>query len=342
VPAVLVTHADEPLGRRIVKTLFHDERVERVLALGAGAAPRSFDRFLAGSPPRVAYARVDLAKHRPMADLFHSARFREAGIDTVVHVPSHGPSGALASKTHAGPLVSGVPSRTAEARLVLQHSLDARSVTSLIVIGSAFVYRLVPGNANRLSETNELDLDPNVPAEIRSWIDCDMVFHAEVGNHRARVVLLRVPTVVASGGFVYLNPALSGPSGLRLRPIGFDPMCAVVAEQDVARAVLAAVHGGTSGVYNVAGTEHLPLSVLGRWTRRPTVPVPDPVLRAASFAARMLREPQLRASVEGAHLRYGFSLDTRRAERDLGFRPGYRVGLGRAGDGRVQLETAPV
>ena len=341
-PAVLVTHADEPLGRRLVKTLFHDERVERIFALGGGSAPRSFDRFLAGSPPRVSYARVDLAKHRPMADLFHSARFREVGIDTVVHVPSHGPSGALASKEHAGRLVSGVPPRTAEARLVLQHSLDVRSVTSLIVIGSAFVYRLVPGNANRLSETSELDLDPNVPAEIRSWIDCDMVFHAEVGNHRARVVLLRVPTVVASGGFVYLNPALSGASGLRLRPIGFDPMCAVVAEQDVAQAVAAAVHGTTSGVYNVAGTEHLPLSVLGRWTRRPTVPVPGSVLRAASFAARLLREPQLRASVEGAHLRYGFSLDTRRATRDLGFRPSYRVGLGRAGDGRVQLETSPV
>jgi len=342
VPAVLVTHADEPLGRRIVKTLFHDERIERVFALGAGAAPRSFDRFLAGSPPRVAYARVDLAKHRPMADLFHSARLREAEIDTVVHVPSHGPSGALASRQRAEALVSGVSSRTAEARLVLQHSLDARSVTSLIVIGSAFVYRLAPGNANRLCETSELDLDPNVPAEIRSWIDCDMVFHAEVGNHLARVVLLRIPTVVASGGFVYLNPALSGPSGLRLRPVGFDPMCAVVAEQDVAQAVLAAVHGGTSGVYNVAGTEHLPLSVLGRWTRRPTVPVPNSVLRAASFAARVLREPQLRASVEGAHLRYGFSLDTRRAERDLGFRPSYRVGLGRAGDGRIQLETSPV
>ena len=77
-PAVLVTHADEPLGRRVVKTLFHDDRIERIFALGGGAAPRGFDRFLAGSPPRVAYARIDLAKHRPMTDFFHSARFREA------------------------------------------------------------------------------------------------------------------------------------------------------------------------------------------------------------------------------------------------------------------------
>ena len=42
------------------------------------------------------------------------------------------------------------------------------------------------------------------------------------------------------------------------------------------------------------------------------------------------------------HLRYGFTLDTRRVQRDLGFRPTHRVGLGRAGDGRLQLETSPV
>ncbi len=339
---VLITHADEPLGLRVTKTLFPDPRVGRILAAGAGPPPRAFDRFLAGSPPRMSYQRVDLAKHRPVADLFHSALFREAEIDTVVHVPSHGPGAGAAARRSVMPLVSGVPPRTAEARLVLQHALEARSVDSLVVVGSAFVYRLAPGNANRVSEESELNLDPDLPGEIRSWIDCDMIFHAEVGSDRARVVLLRVPTVVASGGFVYLNPALAGPGGPRVRPLGFDPLCAVVADKDVALAVQAAVHGDTSGVYNVAGAEHLPLSVLGRWTRRPTVPVPASVLRAAAFAARVLRQPELRSSVEGPHLCYGFTLDTRRVQRDLGFRPTHRVGLGRAGDGRLQLETSPV
>ena len=43
---VLVTHADEPIGRRIVKTLFHDPEVEGILAVGDGPSPRGFDRFL--------------------------------------------------------------------------------------------------------------------------------------------------------------------------------------------------------------------------------------------------------------------------------------------------------
>jgi UDP-glucose 4-epimerase len=333
--SILVTHADEPLGRRLVKTLFHDEGVERVLAVGTGPAPRAFDRFLAGSPPRVSYARVDLAKHRPVSDLFRSARFRELEIDTVVHVPAHG-----ATSEREAPIVSGVAARTVEARLVLQHALEARSVHSLVAIGSAFVYRLHPGNANLLRETSELDLDPDVTPEIRSWIDCDMIFHAETGSDRLRVVLLRVPAVVASGGFVYLHPALSAGATPRWRALGYDPMCAVVADKDVARAARDAIFSQRSGCSNVAGGETLPLSLLARWTGRPLFAAPGLALRAAAWSARALRRPAWRTAVEGTHLRFGFALDTRRAERELGFRPSYRVGLARAGDGRVQLETS--
>ena len=63
---VFITHADEPIGRRIVKTLFHDERIDTIFAAGDGPPPRGFDRFLGGGEPRVIYARVDLAKHRPV------------------------------------------------------------------------------------------------------------------------------------------------------------------------------------------------------------------------------------------------------------------------------------
>ena len=112
--SVLVTHADEPIGRRIVKRLFHDPRVEAIFAVGDGPTPRAFDRFLAGGDgPRLPYARVDLAKHRPAADLFHSARFREAEVDTVVHLPRHG-----AAPEAALPLFAGLSERTAETRLV--------------------------------------------------------------------------------------------------------------------------------------------------------------------------------------------------------------------------------
>jgi UDP-glucose 4-epimerase len=332
---VLVTHADEPIGRRVVKRLFHDGRVGGILAVGDGPPPRSFDRFLAGTEPRVGYARVDLAKHRPVSDLFHSARFRAAEIDTVVHLPRHGAAAAASA-----PIVAGLPERTAETRLVLQHCLEAPAIRNLVAVGSAFVYKLPPGNANRLDERSELDLDPDVTPEIRSWIDCDMILHGEVHSERLRLVLLRVPTVVASGGYVYLSPALSGGARSRLRAAGFDPICALVSDKDVARAAQAAVHARASGIFNVAGNEAVPLSTLARWTGRPGVGLPGPLLRAASWAQRWLGGEAER--LDGPHLRYGFTLDTRLAERVLGFRPSDRIGLARAGDGALRLETASV
>ncbi len=332
---VLVTHSDEPIGRRVVKTLVHDEDVESILALGSGTPPRAFDRFLSGNPPKLSYVRIDMAKHRPVSDFFHSSRFREASIDTLIYVPQHGVSDGASL-----PMVAGLPPRTAEARLVLQNCLEASSIRSVIALGSAFVYRLQPGNANRLDEESELDLDPEVQPEVRSWIDSDMLFHSEIGNQRIRVVLLRAPTVVATGGFIYMNPWLSGSPGLRLRPLGFDPLCALVSDKDVAKAIQSAVHTEHPGIFNVAGAQAIPLSVLGRWTGRPSLSVPRGFLRAASSASHWLGADTPRTR-DCPQLRYGFTLDTTRAERELGFRPQYQIGLSRAGDGGLRLETSP-
>ena len=331
---VLVTHADEPIGRRVVKRLFHDPRIDAIFAVGDGPTPRSFDRYLADDGPAVSYARVDLAKHRAASDLFHSATFRSAEIDTVVHLPRHG-----TAPEASGPLVAGLSERTAETRLVVQHCLEASSVSQLVALGSAFVYKLQPGNANRFTEESELDLDPDVPAEIRTWIDADMIVHGELHNERLRVVLLRAPTVVAAGGYVYMNPALpvAAPSA---RALGFDPICAVISDKDVARAVQAAVYAPRSGIYNVAGHEAVPLSVLARWTGRRPMPVPHPLLGWAAAGARLFGLGAEAIPFRGPALRFGFTLDTRRAERDLEFRPGDRIGLAREGDGSLRLETA--
>jgi len=331
---VLVTHADEPIGRRALKTLYHDERVSAILALGHGPPPRAFDKFVAGADARVQYARVDLAKHRPVSDFFHSSRFRAAEIDTVVHIPRHGATAAESDP----PIVAGLPERTAETRLLMQHCLEAESVRNLVALGSAFVYKLPPGNVNRLDEDSELDLDPDVPGDVRSWIDCDMILHGEVHNDRLRVVLLRVPTVVASGGYLYFHPTLSGPGGGHVRSMGFDPICALVSDKDVARAIQSAIFSRGPGIYNIAGRESVPLSVLARWVGRRTFAVPGPLLSIAATGTRLLGR-EASTALRGRHLRYGFTLDTRRAERDLDFRPSDHIGLARAGDGALRLET---
>ena len=129
-------------------------------------------------------------------------------------------------------------------------------------------------------------------------------------------------------------------AGWRVRSLGYDPICALVSDKDVARATQAAVHSTVSGIYNVAGIEVVPLSVLAGWTGRHSVSLPGLLLGALDRAVRLLGREAVVPSLE--RLRYGFTLDTRRAEQELGFHPAHRVGLARAGDGTLRLETAGI
>ncbi|MBW2230920.1 MAG: hypothetical protein JRG92_10415 [Deltaproteobacteria bacterium] len=334
---VMITHADEPIGRRLVKRLHFDESVRSILAVGSGPPPRAFDRFMRGPGRRLDYARVDLTRHRQVNDLFHAGPLREHGVDAVIHLPPHAQPLPGSRAT-----LSGVPDRTTEARLILQHCLETATVRQLVALGSAYVYRLAPGNANRLTEQSELDLDPDLPPDTRSWIDCDMLLHGEIHNDRLAVSLLRVPVVVGADGTLFLNPWQSGSVRSGIRAMGFDPMCALVADRDVCSALRLAVHRRVSGIFNIAGDESLPMSVLTSWSGWRSIPLPGPLLRGAAGAARMLGADGWRTGLVGPHLRYGFTLDTSRARSELGFRPGYRIGAGRSDDGRARIETTQI
>lgn len=331
---ILVTHADAPIGRRLIKALYYDDRVDRILAVGAGPPPNAFDRFLASPDQRVAYARVDLARHRSMYDLFHSTRLDSFEIDSVIHVPPHGP------REDGPPQLAGLAQRTAEARLLLHHCLEDSAIRRLVVLGSAFVYRLVPGNSNRFTEQSDLDLSADVPAETRAWIDCDMLFHGALHDDRLAVTLLRSATVVASGGFVFMNPAFDDQTGRCKRPIGFDPMCTLISDKDVVRALSLAAQANVTGIFNIAGRETVPLSRLAEWTSRGELALPGPIFAGVSRMLHLARGQRARSSLGGVQQRYGFTLDTSRALRELSFRPVYRIGRSRDGDGRLRLETA--
>ena len=72
-----------------------------------------------------------------------------------------------------------------------------------------------------------------------------------------------------------------------------------------------------------------------------TAAVPIGLMGMASRFASLLGDRSLETGLTGNHLKYGFSLDTNRAKRHLGFEPNYRIGFARAGDGKLRLETAP-
>jgi nucleoside-diphosphate-sugar epimerase len=296
-----------------------------------------FDRFLSSDERRLTYARIDLARHRSMATFFNSSLVKEARIDSLLYVPAHGwPT------TRVPPLAGGLASQTAEARLVLKHALELRDLKNLICLGSALVYRLSAGNSSLFTESSELDMAPDTPPEIRCWVNADMIFQGEFQNPGLRVVLLRVPSVVGTGGKIYFNPVLATTLASGIRSMGFDPICALVSDKDVVRAMQLALHGTARGVFNIAGFETVPLSVFAKWTGEPSLPLPGALIPLASRLSKFMGLTETEASSVSAHLHYGFTLDTQRARRELGFEPGYRIAPGPVVNGRFELESAPV
>jgi nucleoside-diphosphate-sugar epimerase len=280
------------------------------------------------------YWQTDIGRYRSVSDLFHSEPFRKAEIDTVVHIPFHGAPTCERPSAQAGR-----PRRVAETQLILQNCLRTAQVENVIALSSAYVYRLPPGNANRLDENSELNMDPFLEPDIRAWIDSDMMIHGEIHNDLLRVVLLRVPTVVATGGYVYFHPALSVGQRPRMPAMGFDPMCPLVTDRDVARAVSATVHSNRSGVFNISGPEAVPLRGLALGTLRFVRSEPLRRRDWLATATRLLPSIRNMRSVPDSHLRYGFTLDTRAAERDLGFRATDRIYVDHGVGGALSLEA---
>ncbi len=60
--------------------------------------------------------------------------------------------------------------------------------------------------------------------------------------------------------------------------LGFDPLFQFLHEEDAAEAIVAAVQKRPRGIYNVAGPQPLPLSVIAREAGRKTLPLPEVLL----------------------------------------------------------------
>ncbi len=334
---VLVTHADEPLGRSLAQRLMEDPSVERLDTVGPPGAEPPFEHRFAHAPARFEHHEADLAKARDVAELFAKTE-----PDAVLLLPRRSNRDVLGR-----PWLADVPPRTVETRLILQQCLEHAAVRQLVALGSMAAYALASGNANRLDEHAPLALAPDCPAAVRSWVDCDMMIHAEVHHPTLCVALLRLATVLTCEGELLLAPCDAGP--LPLRALGYDPMCPLVVDHDVVQATMHALHLGARGVFNVAGDQCVPLSVLDRARGAQPLPVPAPLLSLLGHGLERLGRGLERLGggpvahrVDTPHQRYGASLDTTRARTELGFEPAWRVDLNASGSGSPTLEARPV
>ena len=240
---------------------------------------------------------------------------RAVGIDTVVHTQTtidsfdQDPRGAhetnvIGTINLLGGLAGG---DTPVKRLVLKSSSH--------VYGS---HHALPGH---LKEDQRLDAT-SPHAFVRDIVESETnLFDFAVRNPEVEAVSLRFANA--------LNPEEPAPLAryfdLPVVPtvIGYDPVLQLVHRDDCIEALVRACVGSTRGAYNIAGENALPLSALLDGTGKVHAPLLPP-------AGAMVLSPLLsRLGIASLTpqlvdlLRWGRTLDLRRAKLDLGFSAGY-------------------
>jgi UDP-glucose 4-epimerase len=101
--------------------------------------------------------------------------------------------------------------------------------------------------------------------------------------------------------------------------LGFDPLFQFLHEDDAAQAIVTALVANLRGIYNVAGPQPLPLSVIASEARRRTLPLPETVLSVLLGRAGL---PRLSRGAL-AHIKYPIVVDAGLFRRETGFQHRY-------------------
>jgi UDP-glucose 4-epimerase len=287
--AVLVTGICGRLGKHLARVLHRDRRV-----VGVDRRP-----FL-GKPKDIDHAQVDI-RRKKLKDVF-----RAGDIEAVVHLGIMHDPRASASEHHSW----NVAGFTKLLEYVAQFQIP-----KLVVLSSANVYGPQPTNPQFLTEEAPLLGGQNF-SDIRDLVEVDMLAQSFFWKlPETETVILRPVHI--------LGTVRNAPSNfLRKNPVptvmGFDPMAQVIHESDVVAAMQLALRPGIRGIFNVAGSEPVPLSRLIKILGRSKVSVPYSLARIVlrrMWSLRLTTFPP----PELDHIRYVCMVDDRRARQVLGF-----------------------
>jgi UDP-glucose 4-epimerase len=289
--AVLVTGICGRLGKQVARALHRSGRV-------VGVDRRPF----VDKPKDVDHAQIDI-RRKKLKDVF-----RAGDIEAVVHLGVMHDPRASASEHHSWN-VAGFTK--------LLEYVGQFQIPKLVVLSSANVYGPQAQNPQFLAEDAPL-LGGQDFSDIRDLVEVDMLAQSFFWKlPETETVILRPVHILgtvrnAASNFLRKNPVFT--------VMGFDPMAQVIHESDVVGAIQRALLPGVRGIFNVAGSEPVPLSRIVKILGRQRVSVPYSVARAVlkrMWSLRLTTFPP----PELDHIRFVCMVDDRRARHVLGFTP---------------------
>lgn len=299
---IAVTGASGDLGSLLLPLLEQDDRVQKIFAIDL-AKPATL-------PAKAEYRHIDLAQ--PGSDARLAELLIQSKVDVVCHLAFA--YGRVHSPAYAHEL------EVVGSMHVLAGVARAR-VRRLVVPSLTMLYGADPKHPAAITEGVALKGCPE-SRFIHDKVEIERQLEQFRASHPAtQVAVLRFAPIVGPS----VNNPITRWLRTRLVPtlLGFDPLWQLVHEQDAATALHCALFARAQGAFNIAGNGVMSLSGLVRASGGSTLPLPAPFVRATS---RLLEWVGI-ASVPSAlmdYLHYSWTVDSGKAETELGFVPRFR------------------
>lgn len=192
------------------------------------------------------------------------------------------------------------------------------SIRKFVFLSTANLYGPSANTSGILTEDTPLH-GANKSPEFRDLVSLDMMMQSFFWKQpQTETIILRPCHIVGA----HLRNAPSRYLRLDTIPtiLGFDPMIQLIHETDLVNAIILSLKSTVRGIFNLAGGDVAPLSRIIKTLERPSIPLPETVLRilaASTFFSRRSSFPL----GEIDHLKYSCIIDDRRARETLHFKP---------------------
>jgi UDP-glucose 4-epimerase len=195
---------------------------------------------------------------------------------------------------------------------------ESLPIRKFVFLSTANLYGPSANTAGILTEDAQLH-GANKSPEFRDLVSLDMMMQSYFWKKpQTQTIILRPCHIVGSA----LKNAPSRYLRLDTIPtiLGFDPMMQLLHVQDLINAIILSLNSNVAGIFNLSSPDVAPLSRLIRALDRPSIALPERLLKlfaAGTFFSRRSSFP----AAELEHLKYSCIIDDRRAWTELGFKP---------------------
>lgn len=294
---VLVTGNAGMLGQALVKKLLKNENF-RVIGVDRRPLPKI--------PPGLEHYALDLRRKSALQTL------QKLKPQSIIHLGVVRNPQVLRSK-RADAHYFNLESMTQLLRLA-----EMVPLRKFVFLSTANLYGSSANSAGILNEDTPLH-GANKNAEFRDLVALDMMVQSFFWKQPlTQTIILRPCHIV--------GPRLrNAPSRYLLLDtiptiLGFDPMIQLIHEKDLINAIALSLLANVRGIFNIAGPDAAPLARIVQALERPTLPLPERMLKALTAGTFFSRRASFPTG-ELDYLKYSCVIDDRRARKELGFKP---------------------